>query len=91
MAEQLEVVVAPTGARVHWVGANVDPAAAPLKLTVPVGAVLLPLSVSAIVAVHVVVPLTATEAGVQLRVLLVERAVTVTVAVAELGVCEPPG
>ena len=57
------------------------PALFEVKLTVPVGVVFVPVSVSVTVAVHVVGCPTATVAGVQLTAVEVERLFTVTVVV----------
>ena len=51
------------------------------KLTEPVGVVAPVPAVSVIVAVHVVAPLTGTELGVQLTLVLVDRVVAVMLAV----------
>jgi hypothetical protein len=62
------------------------------KLTVPVGVLLVPTSVSLTVAVQLVEAPTGTVAGVQLTLVLVERTLTVTVVVPELPewVVSPP-
>src|SRR2546428_4328355 len=63
------------------------PAPLLLKLTVPVGVLFVPTSVSATVAVQVVAWPTTTVAGEQPRLVLVERvAVTATMVVPELPV-----
>src|SRR2546425_420390 len=63
------------------------PAPLLLKLTVPVGVLFVPTSVSATVAVQVVGCPTTTDGGVQLTPVLVERvAITATVVVPELPV-----
>src|SRR2546427_816972 len=70
-----------------------EPAPLLLKLTVPVGVLLVPASVSLTVAVQVVGWPTTTDAGLQLTLVLVERfAVTITVVVPELPewVLSPP-
>jgi len=54
-------------------------------VTVPVGVLAVPLSVSVTVAVQVVEPSTGTVAGLQLTAVEVERFVTVTVVVPELA------
>ena len=63
-----------------------------LKLTVPVGVLAVPPPVSVTVAVQDVELPTANVAGVQLTVVVVGRAVTVTVVVPLLPVCavSPP-
>src|SRR3989441_9510314 len=64
-----------------------------LKLTVPVGVLFVPTSVSLTVAVQLVEVPRGTAAGVQLTLVLVERvAVTATVVVPELPACvvSPP-
>ena len=63
-----------------------------VKVTVPVGVVAVPAAVSVTVAVQLVPWLTATDAGVQLTVVLVLRAVTVTLALPLLVACvlSPP-
>jgi len=58
-----------------------------VKLTVPLGVLVVPVSVSFTVAVQVVVPPTGTVAGVQLTLVEVERFVTATVVVPELVAC----
>jgi len=55
-----------------------------VKLTVPVGALVVPVEVSVTVAVHVVAEFTGTEDGVQLTAVVVTRLFTVTAAVPEL-------
>ena len=62
------------------------PAPLLLKLTVPVGVLLVPTSVSLTVAVQVVGWPTTTDAGLQPTLVLVERLLTVTVVVPELPV-----
>ena len=56
-----------------------------VKLTVPVGALVVPPDVSVTVAVHVVAALTGTEEGEQLTPVVVVRVVTVSEAVPELA------
>ena len=64
------------------------PAPLLVKVTVPVGPLLVPTSVSVTVALQVVASFTATEAGVQLTLILVVRfEVTVTVVVPKLPKC----
>jgi hypothetical protein len=57
---------------VHWPALKLPGPLEP-KLTVPVGVLAVPPSVSETVAVHVVGPPTATGSGVQLRLVEVER------------------
>ena len=76
----------PLGTRVQLVGAKV-PAPLVLKLTVPVGVVFVPASVSLTVAVQAVSLSTATLAGMQLTVVEVLRLVTLTVALPWLVSC----
>src|SRR2546425_1075271 len=68
------------------------PAPLLLKLTVPVGVLGVPVSVSLTVAVQVVDCPTTTDAGLQLTLVLVERLLTVTMLVPELPawVVSPP-
>jgi len=68
------------------------PAPLLLKLTVPVGVLGVPVSVSLTVAVQVVDCPTTTDAGLQLTLVPVERLLTVTVVVPELPawVVSPP-
>jgi hypothetical protein len=68
------------------------PAPLLLKLTLPVGVLLVPVAVSLTVAVQLVEAATGTVAGVQLTLVLVERALTVTVVEPELPECvvSPP-
>ena len=68
------------------------PAPLLLKLTVPVGVLFVPTSVSATVAVQVVGWPTTTDAGLQPTLVLVERKLTVTVVAPELPewVVSPP-
>ena len=75
---QDEVVVTPTCARVQVVELNVPEAAgAALRVTVPVGNDFVPESVSATTVVQVEAWPNATEAGLQVTVVEVERLVTV--------------
>ena len=60
-----------------------------VKLTVPVGVVAPAPPASVTVAVQVVVPFTATVLGVQLRLVLVDRTVAVTLALPLLVACVP--
>jgi hypothetical protein len=55
------------------------------KLTVPLGGLLVPMSVSATVAVHVVALFTAKLAGLQLTVVEVDRLLTAAMSVPLLG------
>jgi hypothetical protein len=68
------------------------PAPLLLKLTVPVGVLGVPVSVSLTVAVQVVACPTTMDAGLQLTLVLVERLLTVTRLVPELPawVVSPP-
>ena len=61
-----------------------EPAPLLLKLTVPVGVLLVPTPVSATVAVQVVAWPTTTVTGEQLRLVVVERLPTVTTVLPEL-------
>ena len=61
-----------------------DPVPLLAKLTVPVGALVVPADVSVTVAVQVVGALTGTEEGEQLTPVVVVRVVTVSEAVPEL-------
>ena len=90
LTEQLACAV-PLATSVQLVGVNV-PAPLVLKLTVPVGVVFAPASVSLTVAVHVVGASTGTLAGVQLTLVAVLRTLTVTVVLPLLAACvaSPP-
>ena len=88
-------MVAPTWARVQVVELNVPEAAgAALKVTVPVGNDSVPESLSAPTVVQVEAWPNATEAGLQVTVVEVERLVTVSAnpSGSELTACvvEPP-
>ena len=73
-----QLVDAPVPARVH-----VPPG---VKVTVPVGALVVPGDVSATAAVHLVTWLTNTVAGAQATLAAVVRIFTVTVVLSELAV-----
>ena len=75
-----QLVELPVPERVQLVGLNV-PAPLLVKVTVPVGVVFVPTSVSLTVAVQVVDVPGGTVEGEQLTLVLVERFVTVTVVV----------
>jgi hypothetical protein len=60
------------------------PAPLLLKLTVPLGVLLVPTSASLTVAVQVVACPTTTDAGLQLTLVLVERLLTVTMVLPKL-------
>jgi hypothetical protein len=81
-------VDAPTCARVQVVELNVPEAAgAALKVTVPVGNDFVPESLSETTVVQVEAWPNATEAGLQVTVVEVERLVTVSAKVPELPAC----
>jgi hypothetical protein len=69
------VAVVPTWTRVQGLVPNA-PVLLELKLTLPVGKLLVPASVSPTVAVQVLAALTGTEAGVQVTVVVVPRGLT---------------
>ena len=82
-----QVAELPEPERVQLVALKV-PAPLLVKLTVPVGVVFVPASVSLTVAMQLVAWLTTTDDGEQLTVVPVERfAVTVTAVVPELPEC----
>src|SRR2546422_9253177 len=83
--EQLAVPVVPAGASSHTPKGATPPSA--VKLTLPIGALLLPLAVSATTAVQVVDPFAWKEDGVQLTVVVVGRFVTVTDVLPRLDAC----
>ena len=76
----------PVASRVQLVAGVKPPAPSVVQLTVPVGVLALPPLVSVTVAVQEVESFTATEAGVQLTLVVVARLVTVTTAVPVLPV-----
>src|SRR2546428_6604888 len=89
LSEQLAELQARRGVQLELLK---EPAPLLLKLTVPVGVLLVPASVSLTVAVQVVGWPTTTDAGVQPTLVLVERLLTVTVVEPELPawVVSPP-
>jgi hypothetical protein len=74
--KQLAVAAVPVGMSTHTPKGATPPSA--VKFTLPVGALFVPLAVSATTAVQVVDPFACKEDGVQLTVVVVERFVTVT-------------
>ena len=84
MTEQLAEVPVPERVQLELLKV---PAPLLVKLTVPEGVLWVPTSVSLTVEVQVVEAPRGTVAGEQLTVVLVERALTVTVVVPELPEC----
>ena len=80
---EVQLAVAPVPDSVQVVGLKV-PVPLLVNATVPVGVTAVPPDVSVTVAEQVAAVLTATDEGVHETVVLVERRVTVTVAVPEL-------
>src|SRR2546428_1582394 len=83
--EQLAVPGVPAGTSTQSLKAMALLSA--VKLTLPLGALFVPLAVSVTVAVHVVEPPAWSDAGVQLTVVVVDRVVTVTGVLPLLGRC----
>jgi hypothetical protein len=83
----VQVAVAPVPERVHGVGLKESPGVVEEKLTLPVGVLVAPASVSVTVAVQVVPTATSTELGGQEIEVLVVRASTVSVVEPLLVAC----
>jgi len=88
----VQVAVAPLPESVHGVGVKESPGVVEEKLTLPLGVLVVPASVSVTVAVQVVPTATSTELGEHEIEVLVVRALTVSVVEPLLVAClaSPP-